>query len=307
MNDQNNFEALNTADSAQPQIPQLNQPVNNPLQQASADTPSVVQSSTSSMKKPETQSVVSTGGSEGVINMIVGVFTKPAELLSSGLDELKTEKKSLILAAVAIALLSFVGLGLKLYKEASAEKSSSLSSFFSSSKSSREEERKKKAKINWDNLKDLKYGEMIPKAIIGYALVVFGVGAVFYIGGLIAQKKVFFQQMVGVASLAVFPYVVITMIIAPLLVKVNYQLSYFIGTLGMIYSVIVIYEGMNHIIFADFDKKKIFILLGCFTAVAVGFFYINKELLNHSVGAIGSNSRISEISDLSEKIRNFDW
>lgn len=260
---------------------------------------------------------------KSIITLISKVFTKPVELFGAGLGELNNSKKSLILAAITIALMSLISIGTLMYKTMSSSSSADNSLFKKESKSktysdifssrydsederdNKESIKKKKANIKWENLKNIKYDKVVPNVIIGYGLIVFGMSAIFYIGGLIAQKKVQFPTMLGVIALALIPYALISLLIAPMLVGVNYQISQFVNQLGMIYSAVLIYETMTHLIFPEFDKKKIYVMVGCVLLVVIGMYYVQKELLFPAIGEM--NSPISsEIKDLTNKIK-LDW
>lgn len=259
------------------------------------------------------------GESKNFLGMALDLFTKPGDLLSVGLQSFDNIKNSLLASVIVIVLASVISLGAVVISAVTAHKAledgaksyfgSDYSSYFETDKSEDEDgdKKKKTASIRWENLKTIKFAEIVPKMLIGYGLIVFGIAFVFFIGGLIAQRTVSFAQTLGVSSLALLPYILISLIVAPLMTKVNFQIGMFTGQLGMIFAAIIIYEGMNNLIFSTFDSKKIIINLGCVLLIVIGLSYINKELLLPATQGVKLNSLSSQLKDATDKLRNFGW
>ena len=134
----------------------------------------------------------------------------------------------------------------------------------------------------WDNLKNIKWLEVIGKNFLIYAGIILAVALVFYLGSLIVKKELNFVKSLSIASTAIIPVVIGAMIISPLVGKIWNPLSVVFTVVSGTYSLIILYELMNDKLKLDEDIKIYFNVV-CLGILAVAGYYVYMKLLMSSV------------------------
>lgn len=134
----------------------------------------------------------------------------------------------------------------------------------------------------WDNLKNIKWLEVIGKNFLIYAGIILAIALVFYLGSLIVKKELNFVKSLSIASTAIIPVVIGAMIISPLVGKIWNPLSVVFTVVSGTYSLIILYELMNDKLKLDEDIKIYFNVV-CLGILAVAGYYVYMKLLMSSV------------------------
>ena len=128
----------------------------------------------------------------------------------------------------------------------------------------------------WEKLGEINWLETIGKNFLIYAGIILIIAVLFYIVSLIFKKNLNFIKILSISASAVIPAVLGVMVLSPILGAIWEPLSIIFSILGLVYSVIVLYELINSNLDLDSDMKIYFNLL-CFGILLVaGYFaYIN--------------------------------
>ena len=128
----------------------------------------------------------------------------------------------------------------------------------------------------WEKLGEINWLETIGKNFLIYAGIILIIVVLFYIVSLIFKKNLNFIKILSISASAVIPAVLGVMVLSPILGAIWEPLSIIFSILGLVYSVIVLYELINSNLDLDSDMKIYFNLL-CFGILLVaGYFaYIN--------------------------------
>ncbi len=134
----------------------------------------------------------------------------------------------------------------------------------------------------WDNLKNIKWVEVIGKNFLIYVGVILAVTIVFYLGSLIVKKELSFIKSLSISTTSVIPAVCGAMILSPILGMIWSPLSMVFTIIGLVYSLIILYEFMNKELNLEKDKKIYFNLV-CFGILIIAGYYAYMKLVMSSV------------------------
>lgn len=203
----------------------------------------------------------------GCISTILAVILKPYTTFKEELDNYDDFKNSAILSliiSIGATLISLITTMISAVK---------VNSYFS-----------EKTKWVWENLKDIDYIQFIGKNILIYLGIIFSIAVVYYIASLIVKKQVNFSRLLGISALAITPMLICTLILTPLLTLVWAEISLPITIVGGIYTIILLYEGMNNEIKLEGNLKCYFNLI-CFSVLMISAYYL---FINLFIGSITS-------------------
>ncbi len=134
----------------------------------------------------------------------------------------------------------------------------------------------------WDNLKNIKWLEVIGKNFLIYAGIILAITIVFYLGSLVVKKQLSFIKSLSISATSVIPAVCGAMILSPILGMIWSPLSMVFTIIGLVYSLIIMYEFMNNELSLEKDKKIYFNLV-CFGILIIAGYYAYMKLLMSSV------------------------
>ena len=129
----------------------------------------------------------------------------------------------------------------------------------------------------WDNLKYIKWVEVIGKNFLIYAGIILAITIVFYFGGLVLKKQLSFVKSLSISTTSVIPAVCGVMILSPILGMIWSPLSMVCTIIGLVYSLIILYELMNNELNLEKDKKIYFNFV-CFGILAIAGYYAYMKL-----------------------------
>ena len=132
----------------------------------------------------------------------------------------------------------------------------------------------------WDNLKNIKWIELIGKNFLIYFCAILVITIVFYMGSLIVKKQLSFVKSLSIATTSLVPAVLSVMVISPLLGKIWAPLNIVFTIFGGVYSLIILYELVNDELKLDGDIKIYFNLVCLGLLVVVGYYAYMKLFMS---------------------------
>lgn len=141
-----------------------------------------------------------------------------------------------------------------------------------------------KTTLNWENLKEIKYLEVIGKNFLIYLGAIVAIAAVYYIASLIVKKQVKFSRLLGISAIAVVPMLVCSLFLSPLLSLIWAKLAMPITVIGAVYTIVLIYEGMNNEVLVEGNSKYYFNLV-CLSILGIAVYYLYTKLFISSISS----------------------
>lgn len=205
----------------------------------------------------------------GYFFIILAVILKPFTAFKEELNKFNGFKNSAILSLVVSGVATLVNLitsMLNIVREKSFDWSSG----------------GYKTTWTWENLKELDYIEVIGKNFLIYLGVIVAIAAVYYIASLIVKKQTNFSRLLGISALAVAPMLICSLILSPLLSMIWAELAMPITLIGAVYTIILLYEGMNSEVLIEGNAKYYFNLV-CLSILGIAAYYLYMKLIMSSV------------------------
>lgn len=135
---------------------------------------------------------------------------------------------------------------------------------------------------NWENLKELDYLQVVGKNFLIYLGVIIAIAVVYYIASLIAKKQTNFSRLLGISAMSVVPILACSLILSPLLALIWAELAMPITLIGAIYTIVLIYEGMNNEVLVEGNGKYYFNLV-CLSILGIAAYYLYMKLMMSSI------------------------
>lgn len=198
-------------------------------------------------------------------------ITKPSEALTKDIEQFANIKNSAIFACLVVLLGVLINVITAMIVALNSSKITK--SIFGTSKMTKDG-------WNWDALSKVEYGSIIFKTILAYGLILAVGAGIYFVASSVAKKQANFSKLLAVVSLALLFYLVLAQIAGVLVMKASLQVGMFVSKIGLIYALVLAYEGLNFQIFGDkADQAKIFLNIASLAAIAILFHYINRELM----------------------------
>lgn len=134
----------------------------------------------------------------------------------------------------------------------------------------------------WENLKEIKYIEVVGKNFLIYLGVIVAIAVVYYIASLIVKKQTNFSRLLGIAAIAVAPMLVCSLVLSPLLSLIWAELAMPITLIGAVYTIILVYEGMNNEVLVEGNVKYYFNLV-CLSILGIAAYYLYMKIFMSSI------------------------
>lgn len=134
----------------------------------------------------------------------------------------------------------------------------------------------------WENLKNIDYLEVIGKNFLIYLGVIVAIAVVYYIASLIVKKQTNFARLLGISAMAVAPMLICSLILSPLLSLIWAELAMPITLIGAVYTVVLLYEGINSEIALNGNAKYYFNLV-CLSILGIAAYYLYMKLFMSSI------------------------
>ena len=141
----------------------------------------------------------------------------------------------------------------------------------------------------WENLKELDYLQLIGKTFLIFLGVILVIAAVYYIASLIIKKQPNFSKLLCISTVSLVPMLMCYLVISPLLSLIWLELAVPTIIIGAIYTIVLLYEGMNNEVGVEGNEKYYFNLV-CLSLLAIAGYYFYSRLIIGNV--------TSELEDL---------
>ena len=173
-----------------------------------------------------------------ILMLLINIILKPFTTVKEGLNKFDNIKNSAILSVIIAGGTTIINLLITMFNTVRVE------SFFSD-------------EVTWEfsNLKHIDYVEVIGLNFLIYLGIAFAVAGVFYIASLIVKKQCNFCRMLSISSLAIVPGVLCSLVLSPLLGMISQKLAVLLVFVGLIYSFIIDYEGINYELSLEGNSK----------------------------------------------------
>ena len=140
----------------------------------------------------------------------------------------------------------------------------------------------------WENLKNIKWGEVVIKNFLIYAGVLVAIALVYYLASLIIKKQASFTRLLGIATTSILPIIILNLIVAPLSRMVYAPLGNIIAIVGFIYTILLLIDGVNRELSLEDNDTKIYTNLICLSTLVIIAYYLVMQSLISSLGSLGN-------------------
>lgn len=253
----------------QPQVAPAQQPVAQPqvapVQQTVAQ-PQMAQTAAVSVSQP-----ANIGTSLlGYIMYVIAVLMKPFKAYKEEEHKFADAKSTLIFGGVVAVVMTVIELIKAMIAGIFVEKFD-YSTF------------KTKTEIDFSNLKNLDYVQLIFKNLLIYAGVIVAIALVYYLVAFIFKKSLNFIKLISISATSILPYVVLGMIVSPILGKIWAPLSIFSMIVGAIYSIVILVNLMNEEVELENTDFKIYYHAICLSVLVSALCYLVYQIVLGSI------------------------
>lgn len=247
---------------------EVSQPVVEPVMQPQMQQP---------VSQPVAQPTIKNNVGESVafkdyFTLMLNGFIKPGTAIKEKLGKYNVFKNSIILASIISVIATLINLIYTMYITVK------VSSYFGS-----------ETEWNFEALKELDYVQLIVKQLILYIGIIFIIASVYYVAGLIAKKQANYSKLVAISALGLVPFVAFMNILSPILGLFSTVLPAFMILIGLLYTFIFMYEGINKELKLEGDVKH-YLNTACIIIIllAYAFFIGMMGLDSISTGSFDS-------------------
>lgn len=141
---------------------------------------------------------------------------------------------------------------------------------------------KYKTTIVWENLKEIEYFKIIFQQLLTVIIIIFAIAIIYYLASLIVKKNANFSKFLGIAAISVVPLLICNLLLEPLAVLIFPKISTAISIIGLVYTIIILYENINSEVLLDGNMKYYFNLI-CLSILAITGYYLLINTVTSSV------------------------
>lgn len=263
-----------------------NQPVEQPLNQSrqSYSQVQVNQTPVNQYQQPANEPAINNINIDNrplnYLMYIVAVLLKPVRCFKEEENKFNSAKTSIIFSSIVAVGIMLINL-IKTMISTIFSKSFDYTTF------------KLKTSVDFSNLKDLDYLNLIGKQLLIYAGIIFAIALVYYLASLVVKKQVSFTKMLAISATSVIPFTVLSMIVSPLLGKIWAPLSVISLVVGIVYSLLIFITLINKDITFENGDSRIYFNLICLSILGSAGYYVYMKLLMSGIG-----SKVSDLLDL---------
>ena len=201
--------------------------------------------------------------------VMLAALLKPATVLKEDLNKFNQIKSSAIMTLIITAIATIVKLITSMISAVVVREFSWSAGGYTTS-------------IAWDNLSKLNYVDIIVKNFVIFAAIILAIAIVYYVMGLITKKECNFSRLLGISALAIVPFLICSLVLSPLLSAIWATLAVPVTLVGLIYTVIMVYEGMNSELKLE-SNQKYYVNLICLSILGIAGYYLYANLITESI------------------------
>ena len=208
--------------------------------------------------------VVKTGATINFFNIMLEAFLKPSKAYNEEKNNLDDIKNGIIFSGIVAAFMMLVNLISTMISSVVV-----VHHDFFSDKVTRE--------LEFDNIKDLPYFDLIVKRVLIYAAVILAIAGIFFIGALIAKKTVTYMKTLTITAISMIPYTVGTIFAATILGLIWEPLGVIVAVAGVAYSIAIFVSLLNQEVTFVNKDYAIYYFAACFTTtIVIAYYAITK-------------------------------
>lgn len=257
-----NEQSTQTSDTSSNEM--LTQPINSTTIQNDNN----FQTNVTTEKTTNTESVVKVS-IMGYLYIMLAVILKPFTAFKEELNKFTAFKNSAFITLIVSGIATIVNLITTMLNEVMVKSYDWTSGSY-------------KTTWTWENLKELDYMKIIGKNFLIYIGIIAVIATVYYIASLIVKKQTNFAKLLGISAMAVVPMLICSLLLSPILSLIWAELSMPITVIGAVYTVILIYEGMNNEVLVEGNVKYYFNLT-CLSILGIAAYYLYIKLFMSTI------------------------
>lgn len=203
---------------------------------------------------------------------ILNVLLKPVSTLKEKIKNYSDVKSSGILVLVVSLSLTIVNLLSNMISTIFVKK---ITSYYTGDT---------KLSIEFDNLKNLDYVDLIFKRFFEFAIFILALAGIYYIVSMIMKKSSSYFRLATISAVSLVPYGA-SIIISVIVSYIYAPLSFFILFGSLIYSLLTFINAMDEELNIDDSNLKVYFHTICMIVLIIAAYYI---ALNSTTSAINS-------------------
>lgn len=201
----------------------------------------------------------------------LSVLLKPYTTWKEKLNDFSEFKNSAILSLVVTIIATFVSVIKTMIS------SVRITSYWSN-----------KVTWEWENLKSINYIKIVGSNFLIYLGIILAIAGVYYIGSLIIKKQANFSRFLGISALSFVPTIICSFVLSPLLSLVWAEISIPVMMIGGVYTILLLYEGINSEIELEGNAKYYFNLICLSILVVVAYYLFMKVFMSSITSSVGN-------------------
>lgn len=252
------------------------QPSYSQMQMNQTNMPSYQQASANRQEQlvniPKTNSINVDNRPLNYLMYIVAVLLKPVKCFKEEENKFNSAKTSIVFSSIVAIGIMLINL-IKTMISTVFTKSFDYTTF------------KMKTSVDFSNLKNLDYLDLIGKQLLIYAGIILAIALVYYLASLVVKKQFSFTKMLAISATSVIPFTILSMIVSPLLGKIWAPLSVVALVIGIVYSLLIFITLINKDITFENGDSRIYFNLICLSILGSAGYYVYMKLLMSGLGS----------------------
>lgn len=140
-----------------------------------------------------------------------------------------------------------------------------------------------KLKIEFSNLGDLNYLDLILKNLIIYIIIIGVIALIYYIVALIFKKSTNYFKLLSITSSSFVPYIILSLVVSSILNIIWNPLGIISMIIGIIYSLLIFIKLILEEISFDNHDISIYFNLICLSVIGIAGYFLYNRLFVASV------------------------
>jgi len=139
----------------------------------------------------------------------------------------------------------------------------------------------------WENLKNIKYFEVIGKNFLMYAILLFAVAGVYYLGALVAKKQANFSKLLGISVASFIPMFIFPTVVSPIFGLIHWYLSTAVTIASIVYSFAMLVGLTNTVVVFENTNAKIYYNFAVISIIFISIVIIGSLMLGSLFSGLG--------------------
>lgn len=144
----------------------------------------------------------------------------------------------------------------------------------------------------WDRLKYFDFFKTSGTIFLIFAGAIVLLAGTYYVASLITKKKAKFQNLLATCAISILPAIISISILSPILSKIYLPLGLIISGVGIIYTIVILFEHINKELSLD-NNKKIYVNIASVAAFLLVAYFVGTKIMSEII-----KTDISSISDI---------